>query len=132
MLNEHFSQEHADAQHKGLESENNRYHDWEDEFEITDKVNSVDVEHYSEYLLKGFNADDSPFEYPIPNMLIFNLGGDTSQVGQLAFSESIVEMYELDRENGRLGIYIKDLEPHANPIPGVYIASLEFPKELID
>ena len=28
-------------------------------------------------------------------------------------------------------IYLKDYEPMSNPVPGIYIASQEFPKELV-
>jgi hypothetical protein len=29
-------------------------------------------------------------------------------------------------------VYLKDFEPMSNPVPGIYIAAQEFPKELIE
>ena len=41
LLNEHFSQEHADAQHNGEESENNYKIEWEDELALNSNVSNV-------------------------------------------------------------------------------------------
>ena len=48
-------------------------------------------------------------------------------------SESIISEARVDKHNNQwtIEIYIKDFEPMANPIPGIYIASKEFPKELL-
>jgi hypothetical protein len=48
-------------------------------------------------------------------------------------SQSIVDRYEKEENDGgvTVRIFLKDYEPMANPIPGIYIASKEFPKELI-
>jgi hypothetical protein len=48
-------------------------------------------------------------------------------------SESMIDTLSIEKLNDEIlvSIYIKDNEPHANPIPGIYIASKEFPKELI-
>ncbi len=132
MLNNDFSQEHADAQHEGKESENNRYHDWEDEFDILSKVNNVETTRYGIYNLVGNLPDDKEFSYQIDNMLIFQLEDQESKITQLAFSEQIIDSYMLDRDAGKLQVYIREDEPHSNPIPGIYIASHSFPKELID
>ena len=85
LLNEHFSQEHADAHYNGEESENNLKYEWEDEFAITSTV------------------------------------------------ESIVETHELIKdENGfTIKIFLKDFEPMSNPVPGIYVASKEFPQALV-
>ena len=55
-------------------------------------------------------------------------------ITQMACSESIVESFEFLDEAGnkRLNVYLKEEEPHTNPIPGIYIALQEFPKELAD
>jgi hypothetical protein len=48
-------------------------------------------------------------------------------------SESILSDARVDKNENQwtIKIYIKDFEPMANPIPGIYIASKEFPKELL-
>jgi hypothetical protein len=48
-------------------------------------------------------------------------------------SESILSEARVDKNKNQwtIEIYIKDFEPMANPIPGIYIASKEFPKELL-
>ena len=48
-------------------------------------------------------------------------------------SESILSEARVDKNENQwtIEIYIKDFEPMANPIPGIYIASKEFPKELL-
>ena len=37
----------------------------------------------------------------------------------------------IDDTNYTIRIYLKDYEPMANPIPGIFIASKSFPKALI-
>ncbi len=134
LLNDHFSQEHADAQHGGEESENNRLHDWEDEFMLTNPLNSVETERHGSYTLNGTMPDGNAFSHTVPDMLLFNLHGEDGSLTQLAFSESIIDSYTLETEGDlrKLAVFIRDFEPHANPVPGVYIASRAFPEELID
>lgn len=132
MLNEHFSQEHADAQHNGEESENNLKYEWEDELSIKHPVKSVNTVRKGTYTIQGVLGDDKRFAYDIPNTLVFEIIGEDDSVTQMACSESIIESFELiENESGkRLNVYLLESEPHTNPIPGVYIALQEFPKEL--
>jgi hypothetical protein len=48
-------------------------------------------------------------------------------------SESMIDTLNIEKLNDEIlvSFYLKDNEPHANTIPGIYIASKEFPKELI-
>ena len=132
MLNEHFSQEHADAQHNGEESENNLKYEWEDELSIKHPVKSVNPIRKGTYTIQGMLGDNKSFAYDIPNTLVFEIKGEDDSITQLACSESIVDRFELieNEQVNVLNVYLLESEPHTNPIPGVYIALQEFPKEL--
>ena len=132
MLNEHFSQEHADAQHNGEESENNLRYEWEDELSVKSDVKEVGFLRKSIYTIKGYLTDTETFAYDIPEMIVFNIALEDGTITQMACSESIVENFELieETEGKRLNVYLKEEEPHTNPIPGIYVALQEFPKEL--
>lgn len=133
LLNEHFSPEYAEAQHGGKESENNRRYDWEDEFAITSKVINVTVLQGVKYPLRGVLPDGNEFDYEVPSMLLFKIQSEDAPDTYVGASISLVDRHEReDKEDViRIKIYLKDYEPMANPIPGIYIASKEFPKELI-
>jgi hypothetical protein len=66
-------------------------------------------------------------------MLIFDVVNDDGSVTQLAASESLVDRFEnsKDEQRWKIELFLKDYEPMANPIPGIYIASKSFPSELI-
>lgn len=130
MLNEHFSQEHADAHFGGKESENNKLLDWEDEMDLKLTVDRVEENPKTTFYLRGTRGQNEVFEVPVPEMRIFDFiqGGDL--VAQIACSETLYEKHELDLDQKVIHLTLKG-EPYANPVPGVYIASLEFPKELI-
>jgi hypothetical protein len=133
MLNEHFSQEHADAQHGGKESPNNRRYDWEDEFAITSKVDAIEIHENAVYPLAGTLPDGKEFRYDVPAMFLVEISSIDSDPVFVGVSQSILDHYETDLsgESCRIRIFIKDYEPLANPVPGVYIASKEFPEELV-
>ena len=65
-------------------------------------------------------------------MLVARLKMKNGVVSAFAISESIVDSYTFEKEEGeaQFKVYIKDYEPLADPIPGVYIASKEFPTDL--
>ena len=132
LMNEHFSQEHADAQNNGEESENNLRFEWEDELAINTDIKEILTHRNSIYTLEGERGDADFFAYDIPATLVFDIVSMDGEITQLACSESIVESFELIDEaaNKRLNVYLKEEEPHTNPIPGIYISLLEFPKEL--
>ena len=132
MLNEHFSQDHADAQHNGEESENNLKYEWEDELAISHPVKALNPIRKGVYTIQGSLGEEEQFAYDIPDTLLFNIEGEDGSVIQMACSESIIDSFEIvDFEDiKRLNVYLKEEEPHSNPIPGIYIALQEFPKEL--
>ena len=132
LLNDHFSIEHADANHNGEESEMNRKHEWEDELQIKGDVTEIIEHEKAVYPLKGSFSDEKAFSFDVPNMRLFEIVTE-SESTFVGCSESILETTEL-KENDfyELSIYIKDFEPMSNPIPGIFIAAQEFPKELIN
>lgn len=132
LLNEDFSVEHAEAHHAGEESESNRKYEWEDELGITTSVKEV-IEHKGVvYPIQGEMEDGSAFKYEISNMRLFELVSD-EQNTVVGCSESILNSSDIEKSNGEIvvKIFLKDFEPMSNPVPGIYIASQEFPKELI-
>ncbi|MFN5031518.1 MAG: hypothetical protein ACK5FX_04780 [Flavobacteriia bacterium] len=133
LLNEHFSPEYAEAQHNGKESENNLRYEWEDEFAITSDVLSVTAIEDASFPLQGEMPDGQIFSHEVTRMLLFEIASADAPTTFVGASARIVDSYEIDQsgKDMRLKIFLKDYEPMSNPIPGIYIASKEFPKELI-
>jgi len=130
LLNDDFSIEHAEANHGGKESENNRLHEWEDELEITTDVTGMVIHEGVSFPLQGQFPDGRDFNFEIRNMRLFELTGEQKTI--VGCSEMLLDSYEWsEEEGGMLKVYLKDYEPLTNPIPGIYIAVQEFPKELI-
>lgn len=131
LLNDDFSPEYAEANHGGKESDNNPLYEWEDEFEVSEGLEEVVLEENSVFVLQG-ETNEGPFSFEIPNMLVARLKMKNGVEGAFAISESIVDSYNFEKEGEDVvfKVFIKDYEPLADPIPGVYIASQEFPKEL--
>lgn len=133
MLNEHFSQEHADANFEGRPSVNNRLYDWEDEMRITNPVSNI-IEHRKvSFPLQGELPSGEPFKHDVTNMFLFEIQSENQPATFVGCSESILDSFEQKTEGDTiyLKIFIRDYEAYANPVPGIYIASKEFPKELI-
>ncbi|MDC1403705.1 hypothetical protein N8328_04800 [Crocinitomicaceae bacterium] len=130
MINELYSQEFADTHQKGEESEDNKLFEWEDEMSLKGEIMEVDVERDAEYIICGDQGEGNPFEVSIPKMCIFNFIKEDNSLIQIACSESLYEEHELIINDKILTLFLKG-EPYANPIPGIYIASREFPKELM-
>lgn len=133
LLNDHFSQEHADAHHEGAPSENNRKYLWEDELNIKSKVTDIQEHKMVGFPLQGVLPNGEQFNHQVQNMRLFEITSKNEAPTFVGCSESILESTSINRVNDsyELVINIKDNEPLANPIPGIYIASKEFPKELI-
>ena len=133
LLNEHFSAEHAEAHHNGEESENNLKYEWEDEFYVTSSVESVEIHENVSFPLQGEMPDGSAFSHDVENMFLFEIKSLDAPSTFIGASKSIVEEHELIKEETRfvIRLFLKDYEPMSNPIPGIYIASKEFPKALI-
>jgi hypothetical protein len=132
-LNEHFSQEHADAHHEGKPSANNRKYEWEDEMKITTEVQEVVEHRKASFPLAGELPNGEAFSHDVSNMMLFEIISEGNPSTFVGCSESMLHSARSYTENDtfRVEIVIKENEPMANPIPGIYIASLEFPKALV-
>jgi len=132
LLNEDFSIEHAEANHGGEESESNLKYEWEDELKITTSVDDIVEHEKAVYPIQGTMPEGEAFHFDIKNMHLFELKSEENNT-LIGCSESILDSYEIDEKEDEtvIRIYLKDYEPMSNPIPGIYIASQEFPKELI-
>lgn len=132
-MNYDFSPEFAEAHHDGNESENNRFYDWEDELSITTEVKDIEVVDNATYTLQGEKGGES-FSEEIQNVLLFNIIGTDGAVTQMACSKSLVLKYDINREEEAidLKVYLEEMEPLTNPVPGIYIAIQDFPKSLVD
>ena len=130
LLNDNFSPEYAEANHGGKESENNPKYEWEDELSVSSGLQKIDILRDEVYHLKG-ETSEGPFSYAIPANFVVRLTMMDGKIGEFSVSESILDSFEWEEEKHELHVYIKDYEPFSNPVPGVYIASKEFPKPLI-
>ncbi len=128
LLNEHFSPEYAEANFNGEESENNPKYEWEDELEI-DNVKSFEILREGILPLNGELPNGESFSHEVTKMFLISIVNSDDQQAFLGVSESILADFK--QEENAIRVYIKDYEPFGNPTPGVYIASKEFPKELI-
>lgn len=134
LLNSDFSEEHADLHHGGEESEFNTLYEWEDELTVTSDVLSIETIPFASYPLQGVDPDGKEFAHDVENMRLFEIIANDGPNFYVGCSESILDSYSkenLDDEMIILKVYLKDYEPMSNPIPGIYIASQEFPKDLI-
>ena len=133
LLNDLYSQELADSQNNGEQTPDNKKYDWEDEMNVSSRVNDVEELIDSSYFLAGSLGDGSNFSIEVPKMRLLKITSSDVQDLYVGASESIISEVRINRNENHLKIeiFIKDLEPMANPIPGIYIASKEFPKELV-
>jgi hypothetical protein len=66
-------------------------------------------------------------------MHLFEIATATHPTTYVGASASIVDHCTLEQNDQgfTISIYLKDYEPMANPVPGIFIASKSFPKSLI-
>lgn len=110
----------------------NRRYEWEDELSITTEVLDVREMEDAVYTIQGNYGNGDSFSIDVPGMRLFEVKSDDGNTF-IGCSESILDRAKVskDESNFEIEIFLKDYEPMANPIPGIYIASKEFPKELI-
>jgi hypothetical protein len=127
-----YSQELADQKHGGKESADNRKFLWEDELRVTGTVTGV-VEHRNvSFPLQGQLEDGSTFSHDVDAMFLLEISTKEAPAVFVGASESILASFDIaSGDSPVVKIFLKDDEPYANPIPGIFIASKEFPKELI-
>jgi hypothetical protein len=132
LLNIDFSQEHADANHNGEESENNLKYEWEDHLSLSNEIKTVKT-HEGSFPLQGELPDGTSFKEEVDKMVLFECEGDDNSKTYFACSKQLIESYEIKEQEDTitLNVYFKDYEPLSNPTPGVYIAAQDFPKKLI-
>lgn len=131
LLNDDFSQEYADTHNEGKESELNRHYEWQDELEVTSDVKKIEVIKNGTYTLAGEMPEGRQFSYDVSKMRLFSIQSNDAMDLLIGCSESLLSDYSIEG-NQLLEIYLKDYEPLSNPVPGVYIAAQEFPKDLIE
>lgn len=133
LLNDLYSQAFADEHHKGQESADNIRFEWEDELEINHDVTAVEEIISGTYQLAGLDENDTEFSYEIADMYLFKITTSAELSTYVGASTSIIDhcKYECAQSTHRIHIYLKDYEPMANPVPGIFIASKSFPKALI-
>lgn len=132
QVNSDFSPEYAAANHNGQESENNPKYDWEDELHIQDNVDTFQIVRNGTYQLAGQYENGTSFQEEIKQMFLIELSLKNGQIGQIRASESMFLDYKetITDSHTTIELYLKDYEPFWNEIPGVYIASKEFPKNI--
>jgi cytolysin (calcineurin-like family phosphatase) len=133
LINDLFSQEIADELHNGKESADNLRYEWEDELEINVAVQRVTEHENGTYTLAGYDENNESFSYAISEMHLFEIESDGNPSTFVGGSKSIIDhcSYEHQDQTHTIRIYLKDYEPMANPVPGIFIASKSFPKSLI-
>jgi hypothetical protein len=85
------------------------------------------------YFLKGEYPEGNFFEYEVPEMLLYELKIKHSESVFLGASMHIVEKHDMVKNEDGISIklFLKDNEPFSDPVPGIYIASQSFPKDLV-
>jgi hypothetical protein len=132
QVNSDFSIEHAEAHYNGEESENNLKHDWEDEFEVSHNLESVEIIRKGTFHLQGQLPNGDLFKEPVENMFLIAMTLTDGQIGYMGVSESMLMDFSETKEENHVSykVYIKDYEPCWNEMPGLFIAAKEFPKNL--
>ena len=133
LLNELFSQEFANEYHNGKESADNKKYLWEDELSINSEVTHAEEKNNAVYSIKGTLPNGTSFSEDVESMRIVKILSENAPPCEIGVSESILDSLSIISKEKEIiiDIFIKDNEPLANPVPGIYIASKEFPKNLI-
>lgn len=130
-INPEFSQEIADRENDGHETEDNYRYSWEDELEVSEDVTDFRILNNTSYQLEGMNGNVK-FSYEIPSMLLVNCK-TTNGISVFGASRSLIrDTNKNQNKNGDVTFYIilKGGKKMVNPIEGIYIAKQDFPMEL--
>lgn len=132
-LNDHYSQEYADMHNSGEPSEMNRKFLWEDEFAIKTEITDIEVRENTTYPLQGTIGENEAFSEEIPDMRLFYMVNMDQPIAVVGCSEVLLKDFDIQKEDDEivLSVEMKGEEPLANPVTGIYIASTDFPKSLI-
>jgi len=131
-LNDLFSEDLANTLHHGNETEDNHRYHWEDEFAVHN-VLTFSVAEHGEYQLKGTQSKGGDFSFAIPNMTVITLSLLNGSEAQFAISNQLIERVTQtsNDQDIHMLVELKDSEPFANPITGIYIANHDFPIQLV-
>jgi hypothetical protein len=134
LVNSEFNQGLAEDLYEGEETEDNIKHLWEDELQVSEPISEFKIRNNAAFELKGFFADDKPFNFEIPDMTIIDSTSESGTNTQFAVSKKLLKKTEkiVDDKNDEthLYFYLRDSIPMENPMTGVYIDKQSFPKEL--
>ncbi|TND07819.1 MAG: hypothetical protein FD123_2809 [Bacteroidetes bacterium] len=131
-INSAFSQEYADRNHEGQESEENIKYNWEDELEVSEDVADFTIHNNTEYALEGMDGD-KPFRFNIPGMCVCECKTAGGNISRFAVSRKLIRDTKKSvtkKGDVHFFFFLKDKHPHVNPFPGVYISKHDFPVEL--
>lgn len=111
----------------------NKLYDWQDELVINEAVDAVKECAGEFYILEGVLPSGEQFKKEVGGMHLASITCSSGLVNQVGCSMSILDKMVIEKieEDFVVSIWIKGNEPLANPVPGIYIASKEFPNELI-
>jgi hypothetical protein len=131
LLNDLFSQKLADEQHGGKETTDNRKYLWEDEMRITSDVVELEELKNVVFPLQGELPNGEVFSHEVNGMYLVRIKSTNDPDVFIGASSSMVSHCTIKKSKDfKIELFLKDDEPYANPIPGIYIASKEFPKAL--
>lgn len=132
-VNHNFSQEYADRNHNGKESEDNIHYLWEDEMEVKKKVVMLKIKNNVPYILEG-EIDGKKFSHEIPGCTIIECTHDDSSVTLFPFSKRILRDTEKRQSKDGLHVwftvYLKGKMKIVNPFEGAYFAKEDFPFDI--
>ena len=90
LLNDLYSQELADSQNNGEQTPDNKKYDWEDEINISSRVNDLEELKDSSYFLAGSLSDGSNFSIEVPKMRLLKITSSDAPDLYVGASESII------------------------------------------
>ncbi len=134
QLDPEYSQAFADEHDGGKESEINTRYEWEDEIKVSEDVLGFEVKEKGVFTLQGALPNGEEFSYDIPNMRVCECLTESENNVSFAMSESMIhdthQSHDERTETARFYYFIKAEADYYNPIPGVYIATEDFPEAL--
>jgi hypothetical protein len=132
-VNHDFSQEIADKQHGGKESDDNIHYLWEDELELTQKITTIKVRNNVSYLLQG-QQGRKKFSHEFPSCTIIDCIHEDGTITQFPFTKRLIRDTENKRSKDGLHlwftVYLKGKFKIVNPFDGAYFAKEEFPFDI--
>lgn len=95
LLNDLYSQELADSQNNGEQTPDNKKYDWEDEMNVSSRVNDVEELKDSSYFLAGSLGDGSNFSIEVPKCVCLKLPPVMLKIYTLVHQKVLFQKCEL-------------------------------------